>query len=209
MVILTKTQEEYEKISSLLNTSKINDVNVKRPEDSISYTCWSIEDIKDYVEENCTDDELLFALKRISKPLHEGMVATGFDIIDDSTDKLNDAISEYRKRRKFLLNQLSQFATSNKIDYEKMNNEDLVKMFNLLNNSFENYFKEEKSLYRYYLTQKPASIGTQPSGAENITNFDGKQYVNEIGKEAYGYVEYSYKLSKNQMEDYELVEVIK
>lgn len=209
MVVLTKNQEEYQRISSLLKNSKIKEVDIKRPEDSISYTCWSIDDLKDYVEENCTNDELLFAFKKISNPLYETIVAAGFDIIDDSTDELKDAISEYRKKREDLLNQLAQYPISNKVDYEKMNNEELERMLNTFSKSFKDYFKEEKSLYRYYLTQRPASIGTQPSGAENITNFDSKQYVDEISKEAYGYVEYSHKLSENQMEDYELVEVIK
>lgn len=44
--------------------------------------------------------------------------------------------------------------------------------------------------YRYYFTARPPSLGTQPSGYTNVVAFDNKQYVPDIGKEAWGYVEY-------------------
>lgn len=65
------------------------------------------------------------------------------------------------------------------------------------------------SKYRYYLTQRPPSLGTFPSGVEKIVCYDYKKRVMEIGKKAYGYVEYDFKLTADDIEYYELVEVIK
>lgn len=64
--------------------------------------------------------------------------------------------------------------------------------------------KEEPKLYRYYLTERPASMGTQPKGTVNIVNFDDKQDVPEIGGKAWGYVEYKEPLTDAQIKDYEL-----
>ena len=42
-------------------------------------------------------------------------------------------------------------------------------------------------------------------GAVAIVNFDGRQYVEEIGREAWGYVEYDREISDQLADDYELV----
>ena len=59
--------------------------------------------------------------------------------------------------------------------------------------------------YRYYLTQRPPSIGTHPK--ENVLNveaFDFKERVEEIGRNALGCVEYSEPLTAQQVDNYEL-----
>lgn len=48
----------------------------------------------------------------------------------------------------------------------------------------------EKTLYRYYLTLRPPSPGAQPKGFINAVSFDEKKYIDDIGREAWGYVEY-------------------
>ena len=49
---------------------------------------------------------------------------------------------------------------------------------------------------KYYSIMRPVSIGTYPkSGAEEIVNYDRRQYVPEIGREAWGYIEYSRTLT--------------
>lgn len=65
-------------------------------------------------------------------------------------------------------------------------------------------------MYRYYLTQRPPSIGTFPSHKDNtpfVHGFSvGRKYVEEIKHEAWGYVEYEKPLTAKQIEEYELVE---
>ena len=52
--------------------------------------------------------------------------------------------------------------------------------------------------YRYYLTQRPPSLGTQPRGTINIVAYDER--IN--GK--WGYVEYKEPLTDHQINSYEL-----
>lgn len=61
--------------------------------------------------------------------------------------------------------------------------------------------------YRYYLTQRPPSIGTHPNGTSNIISFDNKQDFE--GVDCYGYVEYENPLTPSQIDDYELVAKLK
>lgn len=59
---------------------------------------------------------------------------------------------------------------------------------------------------RYYSILRPVAPGTFPKrGAVAIVNFDGRQYVDEIGREAWGYVEYDHRLDDQLADDYELV----
>ena len=52
---------------------------------------------------------------------------------------------------------------------------------------------------RYYSTQRP-----QRDGTETITNFDGKIYCEEIGRDAWGFIEYREPLTKEEADAYEL-----
>lgn len=59
---------------------------------------------------------------------------------------------------------------------------------------------------RYYSTQRPFGPGTFPrrDGTETITNFDGKIYCEEIGREAWGFIDYREPLTKEEVDAYEL-----
>ena len=59
---------------------------------------------------------------------------------------------------------------------------------------------------RYYSTQRPVGPGTFPrqDGAEVITNFDGPSYCEEIGREAWGYIDYQQTLAPEVAASYEL-----
>ena len=59
---------------------------------------------------------------------------------------------------------------------------------------------------RYYSTQRPFGPGTFPrqDGAEVITNFDGPSYCEEIGLEAWGYIDYQQPLAPGVAASYEL-----
>lgn len=59
---------------------------------------------------------------------------------------------------------------------------------------------------RYYSTQRPVLPGRFPEKdkVERIQNFDHKTFCEEIGDEAWGFIEYSEPLTKDQADAYEL-----
>ena len=58
---------------------------------------------------------------------------------------------------------------------------------------------------RYYSRMRPVSPGSYPcEGVSKIVNFDDRQMCEDIGCEAWGYIEYDRELSKTEVEDYEL-----
>lgn len=59
---------------------------------------------------------------------------------------------------------------------------------------------------RYYSTMRPFGPGTFPQkdGRETIVNFNGPTYCEEIGREAWGYIDYPEPLTKEEAEEYEL-----
>jgi hypothetical protein len=60
---------------------------------------------------------------------------------------------------------------------------------------------------RYYSTQRPVMPGSYPkNGVVEIHNFDDKTYCDEIGREAWGYIDYEGKLPETDAKAYELVE---
>jgi hypothetical protein len=62
----------------------------------------------------------------------------------------------------------------------------------------------EERKFRYYLTQRPPSIGTHPREAIKVESFDTKQEFE--GVSCWGYVEYEKALTDKQIEEYELFE---
>lgn len=61
---------------------------------------------------------------------------------------------------------------------------------------------------RYYSTQRPIAPGTYPkaNSKPTITNFyEGKVYCEEIGREAWGFIEYSEPITEKEASDYELI----
>lgn len=59
---------------------------------------------------------------------------------------------------------------------------------------------------RYYSTQRPVMPGSYPNrdSVEEIHNFDTKTFCEEIGQEAWGYIDYREPLTKEQADAYEL-----
>ena len=59
---------------------------------------------------------------------------------------------------------------------------------------------------RYYSTQRPIGPGTFPrkDGTESIWNFDDRIFCEEIGREAWGYIEYRKPLEPDEIAEYEL-----
>lgn len=64
---------------------------------------------------------------------------------------------------------------------------------------------------RYYSEHRPVAPGTFPRPEGNrvteIVNYDERQFCPEIGKMAWGYLEYEKPLNNREIADYELTEV--
>ncbi len=63
--------------------------------------------------------------------------------------------------------------------------------------------------YRYYSTQRPLWPGAFPRSAENkvagITDYDRRTFIEELGREAWGCINYERPLAPEDVRDYELV----
>ena len=61
---------------------------------------------------------------------------------------------------------------------------------------------------RYYSTQRPITLGSYPETENNkateIHNYEGKTYCEEIGRDAWGYIEYEQPLHPEDVITYEL-----
>ena len=59
---------------------------------------------------------------------------------------------------------------------------------------------------RYYSTQRPVTPGSYPSSyaVEEIVNFDQKTFCEEIGREAWGYIDFVDQLPEGGAERWEL-----
>ena len=59
--------------------------------------------------------------------------------------------------------------------------------------------------YRYYSTQRPLTPGSCPrAGVQEVVKYDEKKFCEEIGMDAWGFVEYTRELTKQEADDYEL-----
>lgn len=62
---------------------------------------------------------------------------------------------------------------------------------------------------RYYSTQRPVGPGTFPkpqgNAVKEVFNFDSKTYCEEVGREAWGYIEYEQPLDPETAAGYALV----
>lgn len=63
-----------------------------------------------------------------------------------------------------------------------------------------------KKMYRYYAILRPVSLGTVPTVHKmTFRNFMEREYVEEIGRRAWGYVEYDQPLTPEEVSQYDLV----
>ena len=62
---------------------------------------------------------------------------------------------------------------------------------------------------RYYLTQRPPAPGTFPGKPVNMEAYDQKTYIEEIGRQAWGWIEYREPLTEKQADEYELTRAMK
>lgn len=61
--------------------------------------------------------------------------------------------------------------------------------------------------YRYYSTQRPIDPGTIPIEPKptKVENFAERTFIESIGRQAWGYVEYPYELSAEEFTNLELI----
>lgn len=66
---------------------------------------------------------------------------------------------------------------------------------------------------KYYSTQRPVMIGSFPKPSGNavvgIHNFESRTYVKELGRVAWGWIEYENPLTEKECEAYELVAAVR
>lgn len=62
-------------------------------------------------------------------------------------------------------------------------------------------------VYVYYTPQRPPAPGTIPKrGLLNAHTFADRSYVEQIGRRVWGMAFYNRKLTREEIEDYELIE---
>ena len=61
--------------------------------------------------------------------------------------------------------------------------------------------------YRYYSTERPLGPGCipRPAAITEVVNFGSKTFCESIGREAYGYADFTERLTEEQVKAYELV----
>lgn len=66
---------------------------------------------------------------------------------------------------------------------------------------------EGNKMNRYYSTMRPVIPSGFPKSQEvlEINNFDSRKYVEEIGREAWGYIEYAESITEQEAAEYELL----
>lgn len=62
-------------------------------------------------------------------------------------------------------------------------------------------------MYKYYLTMRPRSIGTQPRDLADWKDYDKRTYVEEINHKAWGELYYERRLTQDEIKRYELIDV--
>ena len=64
-----------------------------------------------------------------------------------------------------------------------------------------------KGMHRYGSAQRPVAPGSYPKEqVDCIVNFPDRVYCEEIGREAWGYIDYRLPLTEQQIEEHELIE---
>ena len=60
---------------------------------------------------------------------------------------------------------------------------------------------------RYYSSLRPIGPGTYPKdGAQDIHNYDNRQYIEDAGCECWGYIDYNRELTPEELKNFELVQ---
>lgn len=67
---------------------------------------------------------------------------------------------------------------------------------------------ENAAEYKYFSVLRPIGIGAYPrEGMKEFQNFDERQYVDELGKEAWGVITYDRMLTETELKEYDLEDI--
>ena len=59
-------------------------------------------------------------------------------------------------------------------------------------------------MFKYYLTERPRSIATQPADYRDWIDYDDRTYISEIGRSVWGVLYYDRQLTPEEIERFEL-----
>lgn len=197
LVGATKTKKEAKELGQDIYLKTSNKSEIKNLKEEISKLKEEVSNKRDLYDvklneyKNIIEYTNPYSEKSINEP------PTYENMLKDKLTELNNELEVYKEKSSDYL-EISE-AKLNKI-------EDIQSSITQTKALLKEIDVEIEEPYRYYLTQRPPSIGTHPNGTSNVVSFDTKQEFEGIN--CYGYVEYKNPLTEKQINDYELVEKI-
>lgn len=123
-----------------------------------------------------------------------------------SCDSSGDALNRLGEYEDTSLSPKGVEAKKQEVDLLREELAAIIKELPEANEILKRFFDGKKERrYRYYLPMRPPSLGTQPKYADRFCDYDGRKYVDGIGREAWGWVEYNRPLTAKEQSDYELI----
>ena len=113
-------------------------------------------------------------------------------------------LDDYFERRQALLREALQVAAENGMTRTEDRIEDMGAHFFIVARLAKHYYSAP---VRYISTQRPIEPGSypRPKDVRRIVNYDKREYIQTIGREAWGYIDYGCVLDNRDVENYELV----
>lgn len=113
-------------------------------------------------------------------------------------------LDDYFERRHTLLREALRVAAENGMTRTDDRIEDYGQHFYIVTRLASQYYTKP---VRYFSTQRPVAPGTfpRPKEVRQIVNYDKREFVPAIGREAWGYIDYGCELDDFEVADYELV----
>lgn len=113
-------------------------------------------------------------------------------------------LDDYFERRHTLLREALRVAAENGMTRTEDRIEDYGQHFYIVTRLAKQYYSKP---VRYFSTQRPVGPGTYPKTQEvrQIVNYDKREFVQTLGQEAWGYIDYAGELDEKEARAYELV----
>ena len=113
-------------------------------------------------------------------------------------------LDDYYERRRTLLQEALRVAAENGMTRTDDRIEDMGRHFYIVTRLGRQYYSNP---IRYFSTQRPIEPGSypRPKDARRIVNYDKREFIIAIEREAWGYIDYGCELDDWDVADYELV----
>ena len=113
-------------------------------------------------------------------------------------------LDDYFERRRKLLTEAVRVAAENGMMRTEDRIEDMGQHFYIVTSLGAQYYTKP---VRYFSIQRPIGPGTYPrsKAARQIVNYDKREFIPSIGREAWGYIDYGCELDDWDVEDYALI----